>query len=355
MRIAGTVKLLPERLESFSREILIHLGLTDEEAGSSAQVLVAADLRGIDSHGVSRLPIYARRLMKGLINPRPERKILSQKGAIGILDADNGMGAPAAIVATRMAMEKAREYGLGGTVVGNTNHFGIAAYYAMLPVEKDMLGMAMTNTSPLMVPFGGQEKILGTNPVAVAVPGGSYPPVVLDMATTGVARGKLELAKQRGEAIPEGWGVDSRGEPTTDPDKALSGALLPLGGPKGSGMAIIIDILCGVLTGSAFGCHIGSLFGDLDRPQGIGNFFLAIDIGFYRDVRDFKREMEEYRNMVKSSRPARGFDEVFMPGEIEQQAFQKRRVDGIPLGEPLRMELKELAQEIGVAADWLDV
>lgn len=353
MKIEGMYRLPGEKLEDFCQEVLTKVGLDVDEARQSAQVIVAADLRGIDSHGVSRLPIYVKRLTAGLINPRPERKILSAQGAMGLLDADNGMGAPAAIQATQMAMEKAQKYGLGGVAVRNTNHFGIAAYYALLPVEEDMLGMVMSNTSPLMVPFGSREKILGTNPVAVAVPGGTYPPVVLDMATTAVARGKLELAKRKGEEIPVGWGVDPQGEPTTDPQKALEGALLPMGGPKGSGMAIIIDILCGVLAGSAYGGNIGSLFGNLDRPQKVGNFFLAFDIGFYRDIADFKREMEEYIRMIKTSQPAKGFQEVLMPGEIEQMAVQKRKEEGIPLGEALGKELKALAQEVGVEVDGL--
>ncbi|MGI6097285.1 MAG: Ldh family oxidoreductase [Dethiobacteria bacterium] len=341
------------QIENFVLDVLRKFELPEEDAASVARVLVAADLRGIDSHGVARLPIYIERMRKGLINARPHRKLLSDRGAACAIDADNGLGAPAGEEAVQRAMEKAKEFGVACAVVRNTNHFGIGAYYAMMPLKEGMIGLCATNTSPLMVPFGGREIMLGSNPLAIAVPAGKRPPIVLDMATTAVARGKLELAKRKGEKIPTGWGVDTSGKPTTDPDEALKGGLLPMGGPKGSGLAMVIDILCGVLAGAAYSNGIGSLFGDMDKPQNIGNFFMVMDIGFFREKDAFAEEMERYVDLIKGSAPAEGFKEILMPGEIEWNNTLRREKEGIPISAPLQKELKALVDELGLSVDWL--
>lgn len=341
------------QIEGLVVQILCNLGVLEEDAFSVARVLVAADLRGIDSHGIARLPIYVKRMQRGLIEVRPQRKVVSDQGSVCVIDAGNGLGAPAAEEAMQLAMRKAGECGIGSAVVRNSNHFGIGAYYAMLPLGKEMIGISATNTSPLMVPFGGSELMLGSNPLAVAIPAGSRSPVVLDMATTAVARGKLELAKRKGEKIPLGWGIDIQGRPTTDPDEALKGGLLPVGGAKGSGLAIMLDILSGVLAGASYSSGVGSLFGDMDRPQNLGNFFLAMDIGFFMERKTFKQKMENYVDLIKSSDPADGFGEVLMPGEIEGRSFLHRQKEGIPLSSDLLQQLKELADSLSLKVDWL--
>ncbi|MFO7996411.1 MAG: Ldh family oxidoreductase [Dehalococcoidia bacterium] len=338
----------PDQLRELCIEVFRKLGLKREEAEIISGVLIEADLRGISSHGIARLPIYAKRIRLGLINPNPEPRILKENETAALLDADNGMGHIASYKAMEICIDKAKRTGTGSVAVKNSNHFGINAYYTMMAARKNVIGMAFTNTSPLMVPFGGSEKLLGSNPLSIAIPAGSEPDLVLDMATSVAPRGKLEDAARKGLSIPEGWAVDKGGRVTVDPKEGLSGALLPFGGPKGYGLAICVDIMCGVLTGSDFGPNCGALFGDLDRPQNIGHFFMAINIENYMSIGDFKERMDTMVRTIKESNKAPGVDRIYMPGEIEYEKSIELRKTGITLTTAVVNELNDLAESLGI-------
>ncbi|MFO7996762.1 MAG: Ldh family oxidoreductase [Dehalococcoidia bacterium] len=338
----------PAELRGLCIEIFRKLGLKTEAAEIVSGVLIEADLRGISSHGIARLPIYAKRIRLGLINPAPQPKILKENETSALLDADNGMGHIASYKAMGMCINKAKKAGMGSVAVKSSNHFGINAYYTMMAARENLIGMAFTNTSPLMVPFGGSEKLLGSNPLSIAIPAGNEPDLVLDMATSVAPRGKLEDAARKGLSIPEGWAVDKDGRVTLDPKEGLSGALLPFGGPKGYGLAIFVDIMCGVTTGSDFGPNCGSLFGDLERPQNIGHFFMAINIENYMSIDDFKERMDTMVRTTKESNKAPGVDRIYMPGEIEHEKSIELRKTGITLTAAVVNELNDLAESLGI-------
>lgn len=336
------------QLEEFSRKVFVALGIPEEDAKVSAHILAQADLRGIDSHGVARLAIYAKRLKLGLINKHPNIKIVHEKAGGAIIDGDNGLGQVVTHKAMTLCLNKAKENSVAAVGVRNSNHFGIGAYYAMMALEEDMIGIVATNTSPLMAPFGGKEPLLGTNPIAMAVPAGEEYPVVLDMATSLVPRGKIEIYARKGEKLPLGWAIDADGRPTQDPAEALKGTLLPMGGPKGYGLSMMVDLFAGVLSGAAVGGNIGSLFGNMDRPQNVGHFMMAIDVGSFRPIDEFKAAMDEYICTVKQSTPAEGVKEIFLPGEIEFIKTKERIEQGVPLNPVVVENLLTLARELGL-------
>lgn len=337
-----------EQLRDFSFKAFRALGIPEKDAQVTSEILVAADIRGIDSHGVARLPIYAKRLQLGLINKQPNVKVVRERAGAAIVDGDNGLGQVVAHQAMTLCLEKAKQNGVGAVGVRNSNHFGIGAYYAMMALKEDMIGLVATNASPLMAPFGGKTPLLGTNPLAIAIPAGTQYPVVLDMATSLVPRGKIEIAARKGEKIPIGWAIDKDGRPTQEPEEALKGTLLPMGGPKGYGLALVLDILCGVLAGAAFGGNVGSLFGDLDRPQNIGHFMMAIDVGSFRPLNEFKNTMDSLILSIKNSEPAEGVKELFLPGEIEFLKGKEREEKGIALNPVVADNLLKLGRELGI-------
>lgn len=334
------------QLEEFSTKVFLALGIPEEDAKVTAHILAQADLRGIDSHGVARLPIYAKRLKLGLINKRPNIKVLHEKAGGAIVDGDNGLGQVVAHKAMRLCLKKAKENGVAAVGVRNSNHFGIGAYYAMMALDEDMIGIMATNTSPLMAPFGGKEPLLGTNPIAMAVPAGKEFPIVLDMATSLVPRGKIEIFARKGKKLPLGWAIDTDGRPTQDPAEALKGTLLPMGGPKGYGLSMMVDLFAGVLAGAAVGGNIGSLFGNMDRPQNVGHFMMAIDVSSFKPLDEFKATMDDYIRTVKDSAPAEGVKELFLPGEIEFIKTKERVEKGVSLNPVVIQNLLTLAQEI---------
>lgn len=337
------------KLKEFSEVILKKLGLKDEEAGIISDILIAADLRGISSHGIARLPIYAKRIELGLINPKSKIKILKENQTSALIDADNGMGHIAAYKAMSLCIEKAKIIGMASVAVKNSNHFGINAYYTMMATKENLIGMAFTNTSPLMAPFGGRERLLGSNPLSIAIPSGKEPDIVIDMATSVAARGKLEVAVRKGEGIPIDWAIDKEGRSTTDPKQGLLGALLPFGGPKGYGLAIFVDIVSGILTESSFGPHCGSLFEDLDCPQNIGHFFIAINVKNFLDIDNFQEKMDSMIENIKNSKKAAGFDRIYMPGEIEHKKNAELLLKGITLNKNVINELNGLAKHLGIS------
>ena len=340
----------PEGLRKLTVKMLGAMGLTSEDAAVGADVLLAADLRGVDSHGVSRLELYYHRLSKGLMKAQPTTKIVQDAGSVVVIDADNGFGICTAPRAMDLCIERAKKHGIAAVASRNANHFGIAGYYALKATEENMIGLVTANTTPFMAPFGGRERLLGTNPIALGVPGKKFP-VVLDMATSNVAVGKLQLALRKREKIPLGWLVDGEGKPTDDPvDLLKGGSLVPMGGPKGYGLAVMVDLLSALLSGAAVGLDIGSLVIN-DRPECIGHFMLAIDVSRFRPVDEFLAAVDAYIDMIKGSQPAEGVEEIFLPGEIEIRKAEERLTQGIPLSPTVARTLLRICRTLGIAGE----
>jgi ureidoglycolate dehydrogenase (NAD+) len=327
-------------LTSFCREVLVAVGLDERDAATVAGSLVAADLRGVATHGVLRLPVYVERMRRGLIATRPSIQVRRTGPATATVDGGNGPGQVVALRAMWEAVALAEAAGVGLVSVHGSNHFGAAGWFALHAAERGMIGLALTHAEADVVPFGGRRPALGTNPLAVAVPRGDGPPVLLDMATSGVAMGRVLLARKRGEPIPEDWAVDADGEPTTDPRRVR--AVRPMAGPKGYGLAFVVEVLAGLLSGSRSGTEVRRMYDDFDEPQGIGHFLGAIDPARFVPPEAFAGSVDRLAGQLKATPPAPGFDEVLLPGEPEDRAEARHRRDGVPIPEELRRELVAL-------------
>ncbi|MEM3579835.1 MAG: Ldh family oxidoreductase [Candidatus Bathyarchaeia archaeon] len=343
------IRIKAEDLFQFSLEALKHVGVKEKDAAIVAENLVLANLRGIDSHGVARLPVYIRRVKEGLIDPSAPIKVVKDQGSVALIDAHNNFGQVAAMKAAFLAAEKAKKLGVGVVAVKNSNHFGMAAHYVMKLTEQKLIGIVLSNGPPAIAPWGGINPMFGTNPICIGFPmGGNEESIILDMAVSVVARGKIRLAALKGERIPEGWALDEEGNPTTDPKAALKGSLVPIGGPKGYGLALSVDILCGLLIGSNFGWKIKEL-NDFSGPSGTGAFIEAINIEFFRPYHEYKDAILEYVKEIKSCPRKRGISEIFLPGEIEMiEALQRNRL-GIPLDDEVLIALKNIAKELQIS------
>ncbi len=337
-----------KKLEEFSAEVFTRAGVPRVHAETVAQSLIHADLRGIESHGLARMPIYVQRIERGLIEPKKEPMVVSEQGAAMLLDGQNQLGAVVGKKALTLVMEEARKNGTALVGVRASNHFGACSYYAEQAIAEGMILLVLSNAPQTMAPLGGIRPFFGSNPLAVGIPAGEEPPFLLDMATSVAARGKIALAAKKGESIPVGWALDAEGQPTTNPDKALEGTILPFGGAKGYGIAMFIDILCGVLTGAGFGDSVYSLYDNWEHPQNVGHFFLAIDIGRYQPVETFRHRMDAYLRQIKAVPKAQGVDHIFIPGEIEYRTMQERKSTGIPLPTPIIRDLTEMGSTYGV-------
>jgi ureidoglycolate dehydrogenase (NAD+) len=333
-------------LTSFCRDVLVAVGLDERDAATVAGSLVAADLRGVATHGVLRLPVYVERMRRGLIATRPSIQVRRTGPATATVDGGNGPGQVVALRAMREAVALAEGAGVGLVSVHGSNHFGAAGWFALHAAERGMIGLALTHAEADVVPFGGRRPALGTNPLAVAVPRGDGPPVLLDMATSGVAMGRVLLARTRGEPIPEDWAVDADGEPTTDPRQVR--AVRPMAGPKGYGLAFVVEVLAGLLSGSRSGTEVRRMYDDFDEPQGIGHFLGAIDPARFVPPNVFAGSVDRLAGQLKATPPAPGFDEVLLPGEPEERAEARHRRDGIPIPEELRRELVALGAAYGI-------
>lgn len=352
-----------EHLREFTLRVLQSREVPYEDARSAADVLVTADLWGIDSHGVARLLAYYEMLEKGLVNPRPQVRVTRELPATALFDGDNGLGLVVGPKANEIALEKAAAVGSGWVSVCNSNHFGIAGYYALKAVGRDMIGWAMTNTPPLVSPLWGAERMLGTNPLAVAFPGGEEPPVVVDMSTSAVSFGIVEKALRLERPLREGVLIDRDGLPTSRPADFISGgALLPLGGERESGghkgfcLAAMVDLLCGVLSGANWGPFIPPFPHYLRRPErsvgkGLGHLFGAFRLDGFCEPADFKLAVDEWRRVFRATKPAPGTQGVLIPGDPERAAESVRRTGGIPLLAPVVEELREVAARAGVPFD----
>ncbi len=352
-----------EHLREFSQRVFEHFEVPREDAALAAEVLAMSDLRGIDSHGVGRLHTYFDMLEMGRINPRPQVKIVRERLSTATVDGDNGLGLVVGPKANEIAMDKAAQAGSGWVSVCNTNHYGIAGYYPIKALERDMIGWSMTNTTKLVQPLWGGERMLGTNPIAIAFPGMEEPAVVIDLATSAVAYGKVEIAKRRGEEIPPGWAIDSEGRDTTDPDGMIEGgALTPLGsfremgGHKGYCLAAMVDVLCCVLSGANWGpwappFALRQHIPERSVGKGIGHFFGAMSIDAFIEVDEFKRQIDDWVRTMRGTRPQPGSPGVVIPGDPEREAEALRRAEGIPLVLPLVEELRDISQRTGIPFD----
>lgn len=336
-------------LERFAADILKAAGLRDEDAAVNASCLILANLRGIDSHGVLRLIQYVNSIKSGQINPRPDVRVVSRRGVTGIVDADGGYGFRPSNIAMDLAVEIAGELGVGMVAVRNSHHYGMGAIYPMRAAEKGFVGFITTTSQPILSPPGGRRPVVGNNPIAWAVPRREpHPPIVLDMALSQVAFGRIRLAAAEGRPIPEGWAFDSRGLPTTDAAEALkTGLLAPVGGHKGYGLSVISELIAGVMTGSPFALNSHA---HAHAQGGVGHLVMAIHPGFFVDEQEFYQQVEELVSQIKSVPLAEGADAVYLPGEIEQMTYEQRSRDGIPVSDELAAKLTGLADELGVTS-----
>lgn len=326
--------------------MLTNVGLPQDDAEIIANTLLFAELRNIKSHGLVRLPAYIKRLETGVVNRDAKMYFRDNKAsAIRLLDADNGMGQIAGYKAMSQAIEIARVYGIGMVLVKDSNHFGVASYYSMMASEEDMIGLVMTNASPAISPFGTKAPLLGTNPLTIAIPAKKQKDVVLDMAMSTVARGKIRISAAKNEEIPLDWGLDSDGNPTSDPNKALLGSLIPVGGVKGSGLSLIIDLMTGLLSGTCMTGEVKNIT-DMSGPSLTSHMFIAININSLMDVEMYKEDVDKTIMKIKSL-PPRGDNEIFMAGEIENNIMEQRLREGIPLDKQTVDLLNELASSMG--------
>lgn len=347
-----------QQLKTFCQQVFAKMGCSEADAALAASVLLAADLRGIDSHGVARLSGYVRLWEAGRINATPDIKIVHETSSTATVDGDRGLGLVVAPYAMKIAIEKARTAGSGWVAVKNSNHFGIAGHHALMAARENMIGYAMTNASPLVAPTNSKERLLGTNPMCFAIPGGKYEPIVADLATSAAANGKLEIAQRVGKKIPLGWVQDKEGNPSDNPEALKNGgALLPLGtveeaGHKGYALAAVVDILCGVLPGANYGPWVPPFVSFLplaaNMPgEGIGHFVGAMRVDGFRPLEDFNTHTENWIERFKSSASVEG-KEVLVPGEPETAEQKIREQNGIPLTDAVVKDLEELGRKLEV-------
>ena len=338
--------LVPEsKLSIFVVDLLNTVGVPKDDAAIVADCLLTANLSGIDTHGVVRLAHYVRRLENGTIKAHPQLNFTQTAPSIGIMNGGDGLGHVVAYHATSHAMELAAEAGTGIVSIGNSSHFGMAGFYALRMVSEGYVGMSMTATDAFLVPFGARKAFFGTNPICFGFPTDGIP-IVLDMATSSIPYGKIALAAVEGKSIPDTWALDADGNPTTDP--AAVAGLHPVAGPKGSGLAMVIDIFCSLLAGMPWGPHINKMYGEMDSPRHLGNFVMAIDTKRFMPLDIFKRNLDKMVGEFTALDPAAGFDRVYYPGEIEGLRREQRRTEGIPVEAGLADELAELGQRYNV-------
>ncbi len=323
--------------------IFQRLDVPADDAAIVAQHLVEADLRGVHSHGVIRVPTYVTALKAGKINPRPTIEVVEDNGGQVVMDGDGGLGQLTAFRANEFAIERGKEHGLAAVALRSSTHCGAMAYYAIRARAAGLVGLAITNAGMNMTPTGGTQKIIGNNPFAIAIPTNRDWPMVLDMATSVVAGGKLDVARSKGESIPLGWARDKDGNPTTDPVAARGGSLEPLGGPKGYGMAVMLDVLAGVLSGGRFGGMLGT-----EGVKGSSaQFFLTIDVTRFMPLDTFKARMDEVIDQIQQSEKAPGVDRIYVAGEIEYGMQSRRNAEGVPVEESVLAALEQVEKELG--------
>jgi LDH2 family malate/lactate/ureidoglycolate dehydrogenase len=345
--MTSTLRIDPDRLIGFATAVYTGQGMPEPDAHLVADTLVQADLWGHQSHGVLRLGWYLDRLRNGVMKAQTTPEFVVDAGAIAVIDGHDGVGHVLMMQATREAIKRAKAHGIGCVGVRYSNHFGTCMYYTLTGAREGCVTMLTSNGGPAMAPWGGRRKIVGTNPFSVAAPGGRHAPFVVDMATTGVARGKIYLARQKRQPIPLGWAITADGEPTTDPQEAIDGIILPMAEHKGYAIAAMVDMMSGVLTGSGFLSAVHSPYKTAEKSN-CGHLMIAMNIDAFQPLGDFNSRMEEYIAEIKAVPTAKGFDEVFYPGEIEANNDVKNRREGLLLPEDTLTDLRRIAKETGL-------
>jgi len=336
-----------DALLTYASAILQHANVPPQDAQTVARNLVLAELRGVDSHGLIRLPVYTRRLHANVVNARPLINVTRPFAAAALVDGDNGLGAVVGLRAMEVAMELAIGAGIGIAGVCRSNHFGVGAFYVEKAVNAGFIACAISNAPPNMAPFGGRERFLGTNPFAIGIPAGSPPHLIFDASSSVAARGKIIAAAKANQPIPAGWALDPKGIPTTDPHEALLGAVLPFGGAKGSAISFLIDVLSGVLTSAAFGPRLNTLE-NLKALQDVGHVMIAIRRDLFISTEEFNGRIKELFAMLTASPPVPGVERVLLPGEPELRAEAQNRELGISLSKEVVEELLDLGNRAGV-------
>lgn len=344
-------RVMPAVARNYIAKILSVYGIDEDSAKSVAELMVRADLLGGDGHGLFRLPSYVKRLKAGGYNTNPSITIDRDNGGAVRVDGDNAMGHLVVRQCVEIAMERSSKHGVAWVGCHHSNHAGIAGSYALMPTEKDMVGIYVAvGSANHMAPWGGTDLLLSTNPIAIGVPGGEDGPVLLDMATTEVAYGKVKLAAQRGETMPEGWMIDAQGNPLTDPTNTGGGSLLPIGGAKGYGLALMFGILAGTLNGAAFGQDLVDFNSDFETTTNTGQFIIVADVKCFMDPSLFKSQIDQIRKEMTSSPLRPGFDSIRLPGERSLRLEQERTRNGIPLRPELLTALLPVSEAAGVPA-----
>lgn len=350
-----------QKLKQFAESIFLKMGCPAEQAEKAADILISADVRGIDSHGVARLSGYVRLWEVGRVNATPDIRLVHETPSTGVIDGDRGLGLAVAPVAMKLAIDKAHAVGTGWVAVRNSNHYGIAGYHAMEALKHDMVGISMTNASALVAPTFSKERMLGTNPIAVAIPAGKEPPFVADFATTPAAYGKVEIQMRKEMPVPGGWIQDSEGNPTTDSRGVKKGgAMLPLGSDrehgshKGFCLGAIVDIFSAVYSGANYGPWVPPFLSYLPLPddpvgEGIGHFFGAMRVDAFRPATEFKAHMDKWIGRFRNAKPAAGHKQVLIPGDPEREMTEQRLKTGIPLLVPVVKDLQEMSHKFGIA------
>jgi len=336
------------KLTGFAAACLEKLGLAASDARLVAETLVESNLRGVDSHGVVRLPHYAARLRNGTVNPRPKISVQRTGASTAVVEGDRGMGQLVAVRAMREAVSLAKESGVGAVGARNSSHCGACAYFVELAAREGMVGIALTHTDSIMVPPGMKRIFLGSNPIAFGAPAADGPPLVIDMSTTHAAWGKVIVAREEGKSIPPDWGVDAQGRATTDPQQVVG--LAPSGAHKGYALALMVEVLCAQLMGLPFGRHVTKMYGELDKPRNLGHFMLALNVGRFVEPALFASQVKRLREEARAEAPSEPSRPPLAPGDPERLTAERRRREGIPLGSAVLAELNALAARLGVTA-----
>ena len=336
-----------DALRDFATAIYANVGMPEADAWLAADTLVQADLWGHQSHGVMRLSWYTARMKAGVCNPVAKPEFVSDFGAIALVDGHDGMGQVLTAFAMKEAIRRAKQHGIGAVGLRNSNHFGTAMYFTLMAPPEGCVAFLSTNASPAMAPWGGRKKAVGNNPWSWAAPAGKHAPMVLDIANTVVARGKVYLARQKGQKIPDGWAMNAKGEITTDPNEAIDGIILPMAQHKGYAISVIMDMLSGVMTGSGFGPGVAGPY-QSERRSGAGQFMIAVNIAAMQPLADFNRRMDEMIAGLKAVPLAPGHDEIVYPGELEARNSAANLKLGLKLPDDTIADLKKLAREAGL-------
>lgn len=352
MNITSEQRVDAEKLLALVTTTFTRCGMEQPDAALLADSLVFADLSGVHSHGVLRVPEYVKKLTAGGVNPRGRPHVVRDCGACIVVDGDNSMGQIGATFAMREVIGRAQTFGLAAAGIRGSNHCGAMAYFARMALEHDMIGIATTNALPTMAPWGGAERILGINPLAVAIPTAKATPIVYDAAFSGSAHGKIRVYQQKGLQIPEGWALDKEGRPTTDPAAAIDGLLAPIGGFKGAGLALIMGILSSMLSGAAYGTELGDIVNG-PRPGQDGHFVLVLRVSAFADIDHFKARVDGAIDQIHTSRLASGFDRAYAPGEVEAINRTQYQRDGIPLNTVTVADLVKTAAQFGLDTEFL--